>query len=256
MDENISTVNAGPTENVVDSQNTEVQETQETSSEVAQENSVQSEVAPTKPVQTPEENARFAQVRREAEQRSRDAVIAELGYINPTTGQPITTYSEYQQVLKDQQFKEQHGIDPNEVRPLFEEWKKSDPDFQELNRLKQERILEQQDIALKNDPVKGDLYKQWEADVKAHANALGCDLNTAFLLMLDRKLGDVLTGAKTKAEQAAIEKITTNGASSPGSLSEGGDGTKTFFTKEEVNAMSRAEISKNYEKILESMKKW
>lgn len=241
-------------ENVVDSQTTET-EVITNSTEQVQETSVESEVAPTKPVQSAEENARYAEVRRTAEQRAKDAVIAEMGYVNPVTGQSIKTYSEFQQVLKDQQFKEQHGIDPNEVRPLFDEWKKSDPDFQELSNLKQEKIFMEQDNTLKNDPIKGDLYKQWEADVKTQAKTLGCDLNTAFLLMLDTKLGDVLTGAKSKAEQAAIQKITTNGASSPGSLSEGSEGEQ-YFSREQVEGMSKEQINKNWGAIMKSQQKW
>lgn len=208
------------------------------------------------PSNEPTQTQAFAHRLKEETTKARDAVIAELGYVNPTTGQPIKTYAEYQQVLKDKEYQEQYGIDPNTVKPLFEEWKQSDPDFQELSRLKQERIIEQQDTALKNDPIKGDLYKQWETEVKTQAKTIGCDLRTSFLLMLENKLGDVLTGAKTKAEQTAIQKIATNGASSPGSLGEGSDGSKTFFTKEEVKAMSQAEVSKNYDKICESMKKW
>lgn len=204
----------------------------------------------------PTQTQAFAHRLKEETAKARDAVIAELGYVNPTTGVPIKTYAEYQQAVKDKEYQEQYGIDPNTVKPLFEEWKQSDPDFQELSRLKQERIIEQQDTALKNDPIKGDLYKQWETDVKTQAKTIGCDLRTSFLLMLENKLGDVLTGAKSKAEQEAIQKITTNGSSSPGSLGEGGDGSKTFFTKEEVKAMSQAEVSKNYDKICESMKKW
>jgi hypothetical protein len=41
---------------------------------------------------------------------------------------------------------------------------------------------------------------------------------------------------------------------STGSL--GKDTTESFFTPNEVRAMSRSEIRKNYSKILESMKKW
>lgn len=218
---------------------------------------VPSDPVPTnEPTPEPTQTQAFAHRLKEETTKARDAVIAELGYVNPTTGQPIKTYTEYQQAVKDKEYQEQYGIDPNTVKPLFEEWKQSDPDFQELSRLKQERIIEQQDNALKNDPIKGDLYKQWETDVKAQAQTIGCDLRTSFLLMLENKLGDVLTGTKSKAEQEAIQKITTNGSSSPGSLGEGGDGSKTFFTKDEVKAMSQAEVSKNYDKICESMKKW
>ena len=47
-----------------------------------------------------------------------------------------------------------------------------------------------------------------------------------------------------------------NKQASPGALGGGSAAEKTFFTKDEVDKMSRAEIRKNLPKIEESMKKW
>ena len=45
-----------------------------------------------------------------------------------------------------------------------------------------------------------------------------------------------------------------NGSVSTGSV--GRAGTENFYTPDEVRAMSRSEVRKNYSKIIESMKKW
>ncbi len=45
-----------------------------------------------------------------------------------------------------------------------------------------------------------------------------------------------------------------NGAASTGSV--GRTSTENFYTPDEVRAMSRSEVRKNYSKIIDSMKKW
>ena len=57
--------------------------------------------------------------------------------------------------------------------------------------------------------------------------------------------------AETKAAQALA-----NSKASPGALSGSRAPTSEFFTKEQVHAMSKEEVKKNYDRIVESMKKW
>ena len=59
--------------------------------------------------------------------------------------------------------------------------------------------------------------------------------------------------AELRAEQANITNQKNNKMST-GAI--GRDTTDSFFSPDEVRAMSRAEIKKNYSKILDSMKKW
>jgi hypothetical protein len=62
---------------------------------------------------------------------------------------------------------------------------------------------------------------------------------------------------KRRAElrlEKAEEINKRNGAMSTGAIER--DTTDSFYTPNEVKAMSRSEIRKNYQKILESMKKW
>ncbi len=53
---------------------------------------------------------------------------------------------------------------------------------------------------------------------------------------------------------AAENTNTANSARATGPI--GRDVTENFYTPDEVRAMSRAEVKRNYSKILESMKKW
>lgn len=59
--------------------------------------------------------------------------------------------------------------------------------------------------------------------------------------------------AELRAEQANIINKKNNEMST-GAI--GRDTTDSFYTPDEVRAMSRSEIRKNYSKILDSMKKW
>ena len=56
-----------------------------------------------------------------------------------------------------------------------------------------------------------------------------------------------------RAEQASLVNKKNNGMST-GAI--GRDTTENFYTPDEVRAMTRSEIKKNYSKILDSMKKW
>ncbi len=201
MDEQNVSLNEGQ-ESVVDSQieqNTEP--VQAESVEVAE---------PQQEQQTPEQNALFAKVRRETEQKAKDAVIAEM-----YGSQGIHTYTDYQKALKDhqrQQEAQQKGIDPE----LYSQLQTMQD---ELNSYKREKTMLQQEVELAKDPVKGELYNSWKDDVQAIANNFNVDLKTAFTLVLEEKLPDILGKAKAQTEQETIKKINANAQSTPGALS-------------------------------------
>ena len=82
---------------------------------------VEPQQEPVNQVQTPEENAKFAQVRREAEARARDKVIADMGMT--WEGRPISTYDDYVKAKEasDQMAKEQAIRDKYQSQGLPEE---------------------------------------------------------------------------------------------------------------------------------------
>lgn len=200
-----------------------------------------------KQVQSQEDNAKFAAIRRETEQKAKDAVIAEM--YGKSHG--IYTYADYQKAVQEQQRRqeaEQKGIDPdfyNEFQSVKDE----------LNSYKREKTLLQQETELTNDPVKGQLYGQWKDDVKSIASQYNVDLRTAFTLVLEERLPDILSQNAKKIQNETISKINENGSTSPGQLG-GGAGDNSFFTREQVKAMSQSEVNKNYDKIVKSMQHW
>lgn len=61
------------------------------------------------------------------------------------------------------------------------------------------------------------------------------------------------------SQNSATEKAAqalANSKASPGALSGGQTPKSDFYTAEQVRAMSKEEVKKNYDKIIESMKKW
>lgn len=185
------------------------------------ENGVNEEVADPqeRQAQTPEENAMFAKIRREAEARvreaelrARDNMIAEMGM--EWNGQPIRNYDDYQRAVKEKQLMEEaqrRGIDPNayaEAQLLREE----------VASYRRESLLTQQDYELSGDPVKGSLYNSWKDEIREMADRHGCDLNTAFSVMLTDRIGEVLSMNQQKIQNETISKINANQTSTPGAL--------------------------------------
>ena len=166
-----------------------------------------------KPVQSQEQNALFAKIRREAEQKARDRVIAEMGM--EWNGAPIKTYDDYQRAVREKQLMEeaqQQGLDPQ----FYTDFKNMQDELQNYRR---NTMITQQDAELVNDPVKGELYNQWKSDVIDMANRYNTDLKTAFSVVLEERLGEVLAMNAKKIQNDTISKINENKTTTPGSLS-------------------------------------
>jgi hypothetical protein len=158
-----------------------------------------------------------------------------------------------------EQFKEQNGFDPDVIKPVVEQMLKSDPRYQRLEQMEREaNITAAVSNFDKEFPELGvktfdDIAKLPNIDkVYEYVNGKGLSLNDAYKLA---NYGDVIGKTAAQAQQEAIKKIAANGASSPGSLAAGGEG-ETFFTKEQVDKMSKADVVKNYDQIIKSTKKW
>lgn len=225
-----STVNAEPVGNV------EPQETEQVETTTSVQEEVAAPQVEEKPVQSAEENARFAKIRREAETKAKDAVIAEM-----YGSQGITTYAQYQEALQRQQRETeaaQKGIDPefyNEFSSVKEE----------LNSIKREKNLMQQEQQLSNDSKVGALFNEWKAEVKEMASQFNVDYDTAFTILARERIADVMASQRTKAEQEAIKAIQTNAQTSPGALSAGAVDHRT-----DIKTMSTTDFRKLQEKVL------
>ena len=140
-----------------------------------------------------------------AAQAARDAVYNEL-----YGAQGVTSEAEYKRQVERQRLMEE-GKDP-------ELYMKLNSLETELKTYRQNDTFQRQDTSLRADPVRGEFYKQWESEVRSSAAAWNCDLQSAFTVMLNQRLPDILSGQATKAEQAAINKMLQNTQSTPGAL--------------------------------------
>lgn len=236
MDENLSTVNAGQEGNV-DLQDTNQQNVQSEPVNAGNQGFTnQGNVQQQTQQQTPEQNAMYANIRREAETRAKDATIREL------SGGQFNSYAEYQDYVRQQNEAaqaQQLGVDPaflNKVNSLESE----------LTTLRQEREAN----ALANDPVHGGYFKQWEGDIKQLAQAAGCSLRTAYSVMLERNLPNLISGMKTAGQQDAITKLTQTDQTSPGSLS-----SEAAGSAKSVSNMSKSDFAKLQEEVLRGERK-
>jgi hypothetical protein len=249
MDENLTSVNA--------------EQVSDEGSQIEQGNeSVNEGVATSqKPVQSAEDNAKFAAIRREAEQKAatkaKDEMIAEM--YGESHG--IYTYADYQKALADQkaqeqrqQFQDENGFDPDVIKPVVEQMLKSDPRYQRLEQMEREANVstavskfseEFPELGIKSFD---DIAKLPNIDkMYEYVNSKGLSLNDAYKLA---NYGDVIGKTATQAQQEAIKKIAANGASSPGSLAAGGEGEGKSIFK-----MSQTDFRKLQEEVLRGERK-
>lgn len=241
MDENLNVVNATQ-ENVVDSQN-QVEETNNVETVNTQSSSdVQTDVSEgivNSQVQTQEDNARFAAIRRDAETKGMDRAVAAMGM--EWNGKPIKTYAEYQRAIAEQRATEEaekKGIDP-QFYSDFQSMKS------ELDSYKREKTFMEQEKSLSNDPVRGQYFNEWKDEVKDIAMNYGVDLRTAYTLLLDQRLPDILSKAQQRIQNETIQNINKNASSSPGALS-----SETSQTKTSYMDMSKADFEAYKNKVL------
>lgn len=265
MEENLSTVNAEPVE-TVETQNDAVNEPVQTNDAVPvepqQDNNQQQ-----KPVQSPEENAKFAQVRRDYEEKLRaeterarkqaiDDYIAGQGYT--WNGKEIKTKDEYDEALQEKELYEKYqsqGLPEDVIQRLAKvdqlerrlDETQNEKKAQELERQKQEaQQKEFSDFMSAFPDVKGEDIppEVWQA------RESGIPLKTAY----KEYLYDVSKVAEAKAKANA-----ENANASMGAVA--GDGTANepdyiSFDTFEQNKSNQSWIVKNYDKIAKSRPKW
>lgn len=248
MEENLNVVNDTQGLNV-ESQ-TEVQET----------GANDSQVADVKPVQTPEQNSEFAKVRREAEAKAReraDNFAKKYGYNSFEEMERADAEREAEE--QRQQFREQNGFDPDAIKPLFEQFKESDPDFQELQAIRAEknatkalsdlnRELEDAGLDLKlADLSETELRKIPNIDKVTEYVSGGHSLADAFFLANKK---EIISGQVAKVQQETIKKINSNAESSPGSLSGGGE-----VNNNSVYSKSKSDFQKMIDEVMRGERK-
>lgn len=250
-------------ENPVDSQNTaEVNDTSFSenteigSSEKTE--TAKTEKSEVKTKQTKETNAENARRRREAE-KTREmtelrnkTILDVLGGVNPFTHEAMKDATDVEEYLEMKEMK-QKGLDPVTDYSRYKKQKERERKEAEEQEAAQKEWYAEDALAFgKAYPdVKLDEIIKSESFQKYAAGKVG-------KVPLAEIYGDYL-----HAKEVFIEEYKNQTAqeyakkqASPGALGGSTGGEKTFFTKAEVDNMSRAEIRKNLKAIEESMKKW
>lgn len=250
-----STVNAEPVVNV------EPQNTEQADVVVSETSEVTTEQQTEKHVQSPEENSKYAEVRREAERKAQDKLISEL--YGESHG--IHTKAEFDKAMREQKEAEllesmrDSEVDPKDV---YKKLKESDPDYAELQKIRADHYTKVQLDELNADlkdvgldvsiNTLDDLSRLPNVDSIIKHIEKGKTLSEAYFLANKR---DLINSKAEKIQQDTIKKLQANGEASTGSLSNNGQ-TTTLYTREQVDAMSQAEVNKNYELVMKSMKAW
>lgn len=192
-----------------------------------------------------------------ARQTAREqAIIETLGGKNPYTNEAMTDSTDVEEYLLMREI-EKEGGDPLS-------------DYSKHIKIKEKEKIQ----ARAEKDAKGEWYhKDREAFVSKYPDV---DINSLienkrFTRYADGKVGniplsDIYEGfieseneLRDEAERNAYQKAQqqlANAKASPGALASTNQGDNGFFTKEQVQKMSQAEVSKNYDKIRASMSKW
>ena len=248
MLENESTVDAGIEEVVIPHE--EVQEEVE---------SVSSEVATEQPkqVQSQEENSKFAEVRRKAEQEAQDKLISEM--YGQSHG--IYTKADYDKAVRQQkeaEMLEQMKSDEVDPKEIYNALKESDPDYQELKKMKAETYTQNQlrelneelkelDLDLKINSL-DDIAKLDNADKIVDHIKAGKTLSEAYFLANKKTL---IQKEAEKVRQDTLEKTLSLKGSSPGALDQSA-GTEH---KDSYSTMSAEDFEKLKEDVLMGRRK-
>lgn len=211
--------------------------------------------------QSREENAKFKEVRQKAAQEAQDKLISEM------YGQyGIHTKAEYDAAMAKQREAElakkaKDSDDPMQfIEQMKAEWEKNDPRLKEYESMKTDMTVAKE-LKQLNTELES-LGLDTIADIAEIATLPSSDLinnyiskgNTLAEAYFLANKAEIIKAQSEKIQQNTIKKIQANG-NSPGPLADTGE-QATVFTKEQVDAMSQAEVNKNYDLIMKSMKSW
>ena len=209
------------------------------------------EAEPAKQPQSPEENARFAAMRRQREEQIFHELVGDA--VNPNTGKPFASKAEFvawRDEMATRQRAQAAQMEPEAFKQLEaqlrEQIKATDPEIraqaEELQRHRQREAQEQFSNDLKA------IRKAYPDEKAKSVDELGVE----FLKLCASGIKPLVAYEAIRAEKAR----STQNPPSMGDVKPTSSGEKEFFTREEVAAMDQATVSKNYEKIRKSMGTW
>lgn len=236
-----------------------VTETEQPAVESAAESQPQTEEHPAegKPAkQTPEENAHFAAARRQKEAvEKEDAIFRQLiGDVqNPETGKPFANKDEFitwKRNMEIRQRAQAAQLTP-EVYKEIEERIREDVKRTDPNIVAQAQELQSYRQAA--------MQSQFESDIKAIRKAYPDekakrieDLGLDFMRLCASGITPIVAYEAVRNEKARTAKPQP----SMGDVKTAPAHEKDFYTREEVAAMSQADVSKHFDAIRKSQMKW
>jgi len=253
--ENLNSVNAEVEEVVTPQETIEVEQTESVKSEVAPDTASKTEVE-----QSPEENAKFKEIRLKYEREKQEAIDKEYSQMYGEK-YGIHTKADYEKAIIEQKQAEMleqmrnEEVDPKEIYKALRE---NDPEYQELSKMKTEIYTQNQLKELNAELKELDLDVQVNTldDIASLDNAdkiikhieSGKTLSEAYFLA---NKGELIKKEAEKVRQDTLEKTLSLKGSSPGALdqSAGTEHTDSYST------MSADDFNKLKEDVLMGRRK-
>lgn len=256
-----STVNAEPEVNV-EPQEEEINDTQSTEQEQAEESEKEEVAEPQKPVQSAEENSKFAAIRREAEakaaEKAEQQFNAQIAEIYGEFG--ITTIGELKERMREQ--REEEELQELLSSNIPEEYAK---EMIESRRDRAERAAEKKaQQERENQIAQYEEFRETFGDIKPEdipaevwqIASKGKDLTSAYAIYQAKNLSTV----KTQAQQEAIKAMKQNADSSTGSVNARASSDESGMSVQQVNdllnAMPSTERTKWIDANYGNLEKW
>jgi ribosomal protein L20A (L18A) len=252
MDENLTSVNAGQVSD----------ESSQTQNGTTTVNAVNADTATgnVNSVQSAEDNARFAEIRRRAESEARDKLIAEM--YGDSHG--IRTYAEYQQALEETKRQE-------ELEKLVQQNIPEDYAVEMMESRKFRQQFEEQQRYIQERQIKDKMYQEFleaypEFNDSEKAKTIPQEVWSK--VREGKNLLDAFNNYKVKEYQKQFETIQnkekaaeanqTNAQTSTGSVKGEGNPGSGYISKEvfESNKNNTKWMYDNYDLIKKSMGKW
>lgn len=192
-------------------------------------------------------------ITQESAQKARDALIAEQGY--EWNGKPITTEAEYKQALREKE--------------IYDSLQNQDLPEEVIQELVENRRFREQFAQMQQQTQ---LQQKLEADIKEFQSAYPdvkdeeltpevfelCKNRGLSLLDAYNRVSMPQRIAKLEEALGVKQKNAENATTSPGSVTGNGSANDGFISAEtfEQNRGDQSWVNKNFNKIIESRKKW
>lgn len=225
-----------------------------------------SEAPKTEPKQSKEQNSENARRRREAERKAElekerqtareQAIIETLGGKNPYTNEEMKDSADVAEYLLMREIEKEGGDPLGDYSKVLKNKEKEKAKVQAEKDEKSEWYRKDRELFEQKYPDVNisELIENKRFNRYAEGKVGTLPLSEIYEGFIESE-NEIRAEAEKNANNKAQQQL-ANAKASPGSLASTNQGDSGFFTKEQVQKMSQAEVSKNYDKIRASMSKW